>query len=137
MPLGQKFEFGRGTIDRDPDKVHNAVSVLVHDTRIYDIRLKAKFTKTRSVEIKVNFGEEIKKHFSAPWNCGQKLSCQSVVFSVTVFPSGGPYPPLRGSYRITPVIDITIYAPNTGDIQNVKGLLKVGWQAWRKNSTPL
>lgn len=108
----------------DNETIHDAITEIYHHYKIYDVKLRIPFNKTKIIDAHIKFGDEVKRHFNQPWNCGQERLCQSVVFSVTIFPNDHPFPILQHSIRLTPVIEITIHAPNTGKEQKFEGLLK-------------
>lgn len=121
IPLGGRIELGRLSLEHE--QIPEAYSVIVHDNELQDITLSTLFNTTASVEVNINFGEEIKKDFSGPWKCDLGQDCHSVIFSVTLYPRGGPFPSKKKSYRITPVIDVSIYSPTSGKEQKVKDYL--------------
>ena len=102
----------------------NAITEIYHSYRVYDIVIRAKTRANVTVEAKINFGEEVKQNYSSFWNCGQQVLCQSVVFSATIYPNESPYPDKEESHRISPIIDLSVMSPNTGEEQVVRGLFK-------------
>jgi hypothetical protein len=110
--------------DSDGHTVDNAITQIIHYYKVYDVSIRAQFNVNTTVEAKIHFGDEVKRNFSNGWNCGQEMLCQSVVFSITMYPSESPYPVLEKSHKLTPILDIIIHAPNTGKEQIVRGLFK-------------
>jgi hypothetical protein len=110
--------------DSDGHTVDNAITQIIHHYKVYDFSIRAQFNANTTVGAKIHFGEEVKRKFSNGWNCEQEILCQSVVFSVTIYPGESPYPVFENSHKLTPILDIIIHAPNTGKEQIVRGLFK-------------
>ncbi|CAG2108991.1 unnamed protein product, partial [Medioppia subpectinata] len=122
-PLGSTLRL-TSTTDRHGFEGDIAVTDIIHSYKVYDMTITGQLDENTTVETKINFGEEVKHNFSSFWNCGQRMLCQSVVFSVTIYPKESPFPPKEVSHKLSAVIDISIHAPNTGHEQVVRGLFK-------------
>ncbi|XP_054162417.1 uncharacterized protein LOC128960372 [Oppia nitens] len=122
-PLGQKLRL-ISSVERDGLQRDIAITDFIHSYKIYDVNIRAQFNPNTTIETRINFGEEVKQNYSSFWNCGQHMLCQSVIFSVTIYPNESPYPYKSYSHKLSPIIDLSIHAPNTGAEQTVRGLFK-------------
>ncbi|CAG2170411.1 unnamed protein product, partial [Oppiella nova] len=122
-PLGSTLRL-TSTEERAGFEADIAVTEIIHSYKVYDTSIRANLDANTTVEAKINFGEEVKQNFSSFWNCGQTVSCQSVIFSVTIYPNENPFPSKEESYKLSSVIELSIHAPNTGEEQIVRGLFK-------------
>ena len=123
LPLGQTLRLTSHSVVEDTE-VDNAVTFMAHSYRVYDTIIRARMDANTTVEAKINFGDEVKQNYTNFWNCNQPILCQSVVFSVTIYPGDSPYPVKEYSHRLSPIIELSLYAPNTGKEQVVRGLFK-------------
>ncbi|KAI1280700.1 hypothetical protein HDE_13823 [Halotydeus destructor] len=124
VPLGSRTEFGR--LDSKSNSVPESFTVLIHDNVLSDLTVVTPFNDTEVVEVNVTFDNGLMKRFASPWSCdtGDKSKlCHSVVFSVTLYPKKGPFPEKSPGFRLTPIVDVNIYAPSSGQEQNVRGYL--------------
>lgn len=88
--------------------------------------MQAYLNDSDSVEAVVAFGDELRKLYSPPWTCNDDPAaekCHSIVYSITLYPRISPYPEMRKGQRLTPIIDVNIFAPTTGKEQKVEGYL--------------
>ena len=127
VPLGSKTEFGKASNVKTTTRfeIPEAYTVLIHDNELQDLTVHTHYNATDSVEAKITFGDELRERFAAPWTCNEKSQklCHSVVYSITLYPHSGPYAEKRSSQRLTPIVEVVIYSPHTGDEQTVKGYL--------------
>ena len=131
LPLGSGLLLVADRIDDShlnsegsPVRLHTAITKVMHLNNVFDVDLRARFSVNQTVTARVQFGEEVKQNFSVGWNCGQKMPCSSVVYSATIFPNESPFPNSRNVHKLSPILDVTIHAPKTGQEQSIKGLLK-------------
>lgn len=106
------------------NKIHTTYTEIVHLENVEDVHIKAQMSGNQTITAKVEFGKEIQEMFKDNWNCNQKLKCSSVIQAVTVFPNENPFPSNKKSHKLSPIIDITIHAPKTGQEQEIRGLFK-------------
>ena len=131
MPLGSRVvlvaeHFDDAFIENDgtPVKSHSAITEIVHLNNAFDVTLHAKRNVNSSISAKVQFGNEVKQNYSEDWDCKQNMPCKSIIYSITIFPSENPFPVNKQAHKLSPVIDITLHAPNTGHEQIIQGLFK-------------
>ncbi|RWS14325.1 hypothetical protein B4U79_02539 [Dinothrombium tinctorium] len=126
IPLGKKVQFGESDAENSDgqQQQQEAVTVIVHSTNIDDLNLSLKLKNGKSISASIEVSKDLKRAFSPWWRCGKNTFCNSVVYSLTLFPNSTLFPRHRDAFRLTPIADFTIYAPNTGIEQNVRGFLK-------------
>lgn len=132
MPLGSRVILVAEHIDQNhmdvasglPVKLHSAITEIVHHHNAFDVSLHAKLSVNKSINAKVQFGEEIRQNFSTEWNCNQAMPCRSIIYASTLFPNDNPYPRYEKAHKLSPVLDITIHAPNSGQEVTIRGLFK-------------
>ncbi|RWS28243.1 hypothetical protein B4U80_09878, partial [Leptotrombidium deliense] len=119
MALETQVTFG--SEDNSEDET---VTVVTRNTSLEDISISVKLKDGNSIVAKVTVGDELKKIFKSPWKCAPNTDCESVVYSLTLFSKSVLFPQNKHTFRLTPIAEYSIYSPNTGNEQRVKGLLK-------------
>lgn len=132
MPLGTKLVFvaerpdesGQTDSEGNVGRIQIARTELFHFQAPSDVSLQVKLAANKTATAKIQFGEEIKHNYNSSWNCSQPMPCSSLIFAATIYSEQNPFPRSSQSHKLSPVIDITIHAPNTGNEQLVRGLFK-------------
>ncbi|KAJ6225317.1 hypothetical protein RDWZM_003862 [Blomia tropicalis] len=131
LPLGSRLVLMAERLDDRyldneglPIRLHTAVTEVMHLSNAFDVNLKARLNVNQTVTAQVQFGEEVKMNLSTGWDCHQELPCTSVVYSVTIYPDLNPFPESLSMHKLSPVLDITIHAPKTGEEMPIRSLLK-------------
>ena len=116
VKLGTRVEFPK------------AVTIITHQKRFHEIRLTTRYNETRNVSAFVKFNEKkIYKYLAKISQNIQNIVHNSSVYAITLFPEQSPYNFGNNMYKISPIIDISVHSPNSGQrldtefkVQNVR-----------------
>ncbi|UYV79167.1 hypothetical protein LAZ67_17001330 [Cordylochernes scorpioides] len=120
LPLGQRLELGERSASRP-------VTLLFH-TMLDGKPVVAHALSAAHGPVKagLELGERLRLELRVVrycrfrrWDCRQPEPCRGVVVVITIYPERGPQGP-HSTALLTPVVDVSLRAPNTGDTVPVK-----------------
>ena len=110
IPIGKSIKLGT-TLEYP-----KAVTLITHQKRLYEIKLKTKSNEWKNITAFVKFNQRnIFNYINKITNITENIIYNSIVYAITLFPDESPYDFDSKVHKLSPVVEISVNSPISGE----------------------